>query len=131
MVSEKFRRSALEFAFLDADFFFFLRLASPVALFLHQLLKSGYVDREPALARHQLREIQRKTVSVVKFEREFAGDYACKGERGRLARHVTRLAGHRRGRWRPHPRIVLIRLGRAWIPPTSPEQTKTPLQSPF
>src|SRR5207249_11360213 len=91
MVSEKFRRSALEFAFLDADFFFFLRLASPVALFLHQLLKSGYVDREPALARHQLREIQRKTVSVVKFEREFAGDYACKGERGRLARGVTRL----------------------------------------
>src|SRR5262249_11750110 len=54
-----------EFAFLDADFFFFLCLARALALFLHQSLESRDIDFEPALARHQFSEIEWKSLLII------------------------------------------------------------------
>src|SRR4030095_15037461 len=60
IVSEKFCRC--EFPSLDTDFLLFLSLAGTVALPLHQSLKSSNIDDEPALARHQFRQVKGKTV---------------------------------------------------------------------
>src|SRR6266850_2333826 len=69
IVPEEFRRVDSELAFFNTDFFFLLGLACAVALFLHQLLKAGDIDRERALARHEFGEIKRKAIGIVELER--------------------------------------------------------------
>ena len=60
----------------DFDDAFLLRPARPLALFLHQLLEAFRVDGEPAFARHQLGQIERKTLLVVEPKCERAEDGA-------------------------------------------------------
>src|SRR5439155_6098038 len=71
IVSKEFGWLNFEFGFFDTDLFFLLCFASTLALQLHQLLESRNIDRESPLARHQLRQIQRETIRVVKSEGEF------------------------------------------------------------
>ena len=120
IVTEEFRRLGLQLSFFDTDFLLLLCLACAIALFIHQSLESSDINSEPTLARHQFGEIERKTVRVIKFKRELAGNRDSNGERGRLARSVTRLAGHhRRGLCGPYPLVVFIRLRHPGIPRVS------------
>jgi hypothetical protein len=52
IVAEKSCRCRFDLVFFDTDFFFLLRLACTVALFLHQTLESGDIDSQSALTCH-------------------------------------------------------------------------------
>ena len=82
IVSKKFGRLDFELAFFNTDFFLLLCLARALTLFAPSTSRTCNIHSEPALARHQFREIERKAVGVVKLECEFAGYHACTGERG-------------------------------------------------
>src|SRR6266404_803129 len=56
----------------EANCFSFPRCACARALLFHPFLKTGNVDRQSALSRHELREIDRKTVRVVQGKDEVA-----------------------------------------------------------
>src|SRR4029077_805402 len=116
IVSQKFGRLDFEFAFFNTDFLLLLCLARALTLFVHQSFESCNIHREPALARHQFREIERKTVGIVELKREIAGDL------GRLSQTASRLgsasillalagmlpASITTSRPLPHPRIILL-----------------------
>ena len=70
ILTEKPGRSDLQVVVFDADRFFFLGGTAASPLFLHQLLEAFRIDRKPALTRHQFREIERKTLAIVKSECE-------------------------------------------------------------
>ena len=57
--------------------FFLLRRPRARALLFHQLFETGNIDSESALARHQFRQVERKTIRVVKFEREMPGNFVA------------------------------------------------------
>ena len=50
---------------------FFLRGTSAGTLLLHQSFETLFLYTEPTLTRHELGEIERKSVGVVEFEGEF------------------------------------------------------------
>ena len=80
IVSKKFGRLDSELAFFNTDFFFLLCLARALALFAPSISRTRNINSESALARHQLREIERKSVRVVEFKSVFARyrlDSAC------------------------------------------------------
>ena len=52
--------------------FFLLRGAGAGALLFHQLFKAFFIHGQAAFARHQLGEVERETVGVVKFESELS-----------------------------------------------------------
>src|SRR5262249_21351329 len=52
VITEKLRWLGFQLSFFDTDLFLFLSLTSALTLFIHQLFKSGNVDREPVLSRH-------------------------------------------------------------------------------
>ena len=62
IVSKKLRRSDLQVALFNADRLLLLRFARALTLFLPSTFRNRNVDSEPALARHQLREIERKAI---------------------------------------------------------------------
>ena len=72
VVADKFRRLlGLDFAQLDHGFL--LRRAGACLLLRHEIVKASRafdIHREPALARHELREIERKALLVIKPERK-------------------------------------------------------------
>ena len=58
-----------------ADDLLLLRGPCTVALLLHQRIKPGGVHRQATLTRHQLRQVQRKAIRVIKLERKRAGQF--------------------------------------------------------
>ena len=62
-VAEKIRRRSALRSSATSMTLFFCALRARVALFFHQLLEAVGIDRESALARHQLGEIERETLS--------------------------------------------------------------------
>ncbi len=71
IVTEKMRR-LLRLDFRKLDDLLLLRRPRPRALLFHQCLEASGIDGEPPLARHQLGEIEREAIGVVKFESEVA-----------------------------------------------------------
>src|SRR6266576_448632 len=67
VISDKFRGRII---LMHLDSRFLLRRSRPRALFLHQFFELGNIDSEPPFTRHELREIEWKSVCVVKLERE-------------------------------------------------------------
>src|SRR4030095_10185590 len=59
----------------DLDHALLLRLTPAIALFRHQLLEPFGVDREPTLPRHQLGEVERETIGIVKLKDVISGKW--------------------------------------------------------
>ena len=81
-------------------------------LLVHQFLKALRVHRQPPLARHQLGQVERKSLLVIKPESERAGNSgertrpAC--TRGRPARWIDiQMRSITSALQRPEPRIIL------------------------
>src|SRR3712207_4769505 len=65
MVAENLRRRPVELSVFNADALLLLRLARGAALLVHHPFDPRHIDGEPALARHQLRQIEREALLVV------------------------------------------------------------------
>src|ERR1019366_2483382 len=99
--------------------FLLLRGAGAGALFFHQIFKTVLVHGQAAFARHQLGEVERETVGVVKLESEVTGNLGSAPAPGAVSRALAgNLVRRRLSRWRwsPQPLIILRRRNNSVVP---------------